>query len=163
LARQGRVSRKAVLTAAACSLLVAVGGCGGGEGVAENTTVTAYVEKPLCAAAERELARQGNRAGDLHVQVVCLPSVRSDSKLNLATAGANARRATQDSTTVAYLEPPDPAAARFTHPILETASIAWISRSSGKAAMARLLHAIEASSSGSRESVREALRKTSPV
>jgi len=161
LARQGRGSCKAALTAAACALLVAAVGCGEGEGVAENTTVTAYVEKPLCAAAERELARQGNRAGDLHVQVVCLPNVRSDSKLNLASAGANSRRATQDSTTAAYLEPRDPAAARFTHPILETAGIAWISSSSGTTAMARLLRAIRESSSGPlRESVREALGRT---
>jgi hypothetical protein len=144
-----------------CAVAAALTGCGEGEGVASDATVTAYVEAPLCAGARRELAHKGHRVGDLQVRAICLPSIQSDSKLNLAAAGANARRATEDSTTIAYLEPRDPAAARFTHPILESVEIAWISRSSGKAAMARLLQVIEAANTGSlRESVREALRKT---
>jgi hypothetical protein len=95
------------------------------------------------------------------VQAACLPSARSRTKLNLATLGANARRATEDSTTVAYLEASDPAAARFTHPILETAEVPWISASSGKVAMARLLELIEASGPGSlRQSLREELHES---
>jgi len=62
---------------------------------------------------------------------------------------------------VAYLEAPDPRAARFTHPILETAEVPWISESSGEAAMARLFELIEAADSGSlRQSLREALGQT---
>jgi hypothetical protein len=129
--------------------------------VAKDATVTAYVEAPLCAGAKLELAKQGNRAGELHVQAKCLPSSRSRGKLKLATLGASARRATEDSTTVAYLEASDSRASRFTHPILETAEIPWVSASSGKAAMARLLRLIEASGSGSlRASIQEALRET---
>ena len=95
------------------------------------------------------------------MQAACLPSARSHAKLNLATLGANARRATEDSTAVAYLEASDPAAARFTHPILETAEVPWISGSSGNAAMARLLELIEASGSGSlRQSLREELHES---
>jgi hypothetical protein len=150
-----------VLAVVGSVVLVAAGGCGGEEGVAESATVTAYVEAPLCAGAKQELARQGNRAGELYVQAICLQSPRSHNKLNLSTLGANARQATEDSTTVAYLEAFDPRAARFTHPILETAEIPWIASSSGKAAMGRLLHLIEASGSGSlRASIREALRET---
>lgn len=153
------VLRKAVVTAA-CTLVAvaAIGGCGE-EGVAEDATVAAYVEAPLCVAAKQELASHGGHAEDLKVRAVCLPSGRDGERLSLATLGANARQATEDSTTVGYLEAPDPAAARFTHPILESAGIAWISRSSGKTAMADLLQAIEsAGSSGSlRESVRNAL------
>lgn len=142
------------------AVAVAVGGCGGGEGVSADATVTAYVAAPLCLEAQRELARQGG-AGDLHVKAICLPNARSASKLNLATVGANARRATEDSTTVGYLEASDPRIARFTHPILETASIAWISSSSGKAAMAKLLKTIRNSDTGSlRESIREELNET---
>jgi hypothetical protein len=155
------VSRKAVM-AAACVLAVAiaVAGCGGGEGVSKDATVTAYVAAPLCVGARAELAREGDRAGDLHVKAICLPNARSASKLNLATVGADARRATEDSTTVGYLEAADPRIARFTHPILESASIAWISSSSGKAAMAKLLRAIEAADTGSlRESIREDLNE----
>jgi hypothetical protein len=62
---------------------------------------------------------------------------------------------------VAYLEASDPAVARFTHPILETAEVPWIAGSSGKAVMARLLKLIEASGSGSlRQSLREELHES---
>jgi hypothetical protein len=136
-------------------------GCGGGEGVSKDATVTAYVEAPLCAGAKQELAKQGSRAGELRVQAICLPTARSHDKLKLSTLGANARRATEDSTAVAYLEASDPRASRFTHPILETAEIPWISGSSGKDAMAQLLRLIEASGSGSlRASIQEALHET---
>ncbi|HET7484752.1 MAG TPA: hypothetical protein VFJ64_05180, partial [Solirubrobacterales bacterium] len=125
-----------------------------------DATVTAYVEAPLCIGAKQELAKQGNRAGELRVQAICLPTPRSHDKLELSTLGANARRATEDSTAVAYLEASNPQSARFTHPILETAEIPWVSGSSGKAAMARLLKLIEASGSGSlRASIREALHE----
>jgi len=94
------------------------------------------------------------------VRAVCLSSATEGTKLDLATVGANARRATEDSTAVAYLEAPDPRAARFTHPILETAEIPWIASSSGKAAMANLLRLIEASGSDSlRQSIRDDLNQ----
>jgi hypothetical protein len=124
-------------------------GCGGAEGVSSGATVTAYVVPPLCAEAERELEREKGRAGDLRVKAVCLPSIESHGHLQLAIVGSNARRSTEDSTAVAYLEAPGKAS-RFTHPILETAEIPWIESSSGKTAMARLLRAIDhAGSSGS--------------
>ena len=143
---------------ACCGLVIA--GCGS-SGVSKDATVTAYVEAPLCVAAKRELAKHGGRAGDLRVQAVCLASPHEAKKLSLATLGANARRATEDSTAVAYLEAPDPGASRFVHPILETAEVPWISASSGAAAMSRLLTLIPNASSGSlRESLREELNET---
>jgi hypothetical protein len=146
-----------MLAATACALLVAGAGCGEGEGVAEGATVTAYVAAPLCDEAKRELEREGARAGDVRVRILCLPSVESGGRLALATVGANARHATEDSTTVGYLEAPS-SAARFSRPILEEAGIASIDGSSGKAAMTRLLSAIrEADPSSLRESVREAV------
>jgi len=158
--RLSSVSRKAVL-AVACALLIGAAGCGSGTGVSENATVTAYVEAPLCAAAKQELVRHDGRAGDLRVQAVCLPTPSEAKKLNLATLGANARRATEDSTSVAYLEAPDPRAARFTHPILETAEIPWISETSGATAMSRLLKLVESADSGSlRNQLREALNES---
>ncbi len=157
--RSSYVLRKA-LAPAVCGLLAAVAGCGGGEGVSKDATVTAYVEASLCAGAKQELVKKGDRAGELHVRAICLQNSRSQDKLKLSTLGANAREATEDSTTVAYLEASDLRASRFTHPILETAEIPWISGSSGKAAMARLLKLIEASGPGSlRASIREALRE----
>lgn len=150
--------RKAVAAVAACVLLAALAGCGESEGVAEGATVTAYVVEPLCAEAERELERQRGRAGGLRVQAVCLPSPRSPKKLDLSAIGANARRAAEDSTAVAYVEALDPPANRFSEPILDAAEIPGIYESSGKAAMTSLLRAIESSDSGSlRESVGESL------
>ncbi len=153
------VGWRTAMVVAACGLLVA--GCGAGSGVSEDATVTAYVEASLCAAAKQELQAQDGRAGDLRVRAVCLPSPHGAKKLNLATLGANARRATEDSTAVAYLEAPDPRAARFTHRILETAEIPWIAASSGTVAMQRLLKLIDSAGSGSlREQLREALHQT---
>lgn len=123
--------------------------------------MTAYVEASLCPEAKQELVKHGGRAGDLRVQAICLPSPREAKRLSLATLGANARRATEDSTSVAYLEAPDPKASRFVHPILETAQVPWISASSGAAAMSRLLALIPDASSGSlRQSLREELNET---
>jgi hypothetical protein len=156
-----RWAARAASTAAivVCGGLLVVG-CGS-SGVSKGATVTAYVEAPLCDAAKGELAKHGGRAGDLRVRAVCLPSPHAAKKLSLATLGANARRATEDSTAVAYLEAPDPKASRFVHPVLETAEVPWISASSGKAAMSRLLTLIPDADSGSlRESLREELNES---
>jgi len=129
--------------------------------VAEDATVAAYVEAPLCAEAKQELGRHDGRAGDLRVNAVCLPGATEGPKLDLATLGANARRAAEDSTAVAYLEALDPRAARFTHPILEIAEIPWIASSSGKAAMAELLELISEAGSGSlRSSLQDKLNES---
>ncbi len=158
--RPSSILRKAVLVAA-CVLLVGAAGCGGGTGVSEDATVTAYVEDPLCVTAKRELAEHDGRAGDLRVRAVCVPSPHEAKKLNLATLGANARQATEDSTSVAYLEALDPRASRFVHPILETAEVPWISEDSGAAAMAHLLKLLESADSGSlREHLREDLHES---
>ncbi len=150
---------KAAALFASLTLLTSIVGCGD-EGVAEDATVTVYVEAPLCVAAGQELASQGGRAGEVRIRAICLPSAREGQELNLAALGANARRATEDSTAIAYLEPDDPATARFTHPILESADIGWISTDTGKAAMARVIQAVDgANSSSLRESVREELEK----
>lgn len=114
-----------------------------------GATVTAYAEASLCSAAKKELAQQGGEAGDIRVRAVCLPNPYEAVKLNLSTVGANARRATEDSTAVAFLEAPDPRASRFTHPILETAEIPWIANDSGAAAMAQLLKLISETDAGS--------------
>jgi hypothetical protein len=158
-------ARALLVFVVAGALLLALASCGEDTGVAEGATVTAYVVQPLCAEAERELARHRGRAGELRVRAICLPSPRSPKtspkdaeKLDLARIGANARRATEDSTTVAVLEPLDKQASRFSTPILETAEIGSLATSSGSIGMQRLLRAIEDSDSGSlRKSVRDAL------
>jgi branched-chain amino acid transport system substrate-binding protein len=139
--------------------LLVASGCGGADGLADGAIVTTYVTAPLCAEAERELAKHGGRAGDVRVRAICLPSAESDGKLDLALIGANARRATEDSSTIGYIGEPTRAASRFSEPILESAGIPQLSEGSGAAAMRKLLNAVaEAGSSGSlRESMYDAL------
>jgi branched-chain amino acid transport system substrate-binding protein len=140
---------------------VLLAGCGEGSGAEEGTAITAYVEAPLCGEAERELARDGSEAGDLKVRVSCLPQVRKGGKLDLSQIGANARRATEDSSSIAYIAEPDKRASSFSFPILEEADIPQLTSSSGSAAISRLLRAIEESNeAGSlREAVAEGLAK----
>lgn len=148
--------RKAMLAAAVSALIVGGVGCGEGEGVAEDATVTAYVAAPLCAGAKRALEGEDGRAGSVRVRAICLPDIRRGTRLSLAVVGANARRATEDSTTVAYIELP--ATPSFSRPIVEAAGIPVIRSKAGATAMDRLLGAIgEADSGALRDSVREAL------
>ncbi len=151
---------KALAATALAALLLVASGCGEGEGVAEDATVTAYVDARLCAGAKQELSSHNGRAGSLGVRAVCLPGATEGKKLELATLGANARRATEDSTAVAFLEAPNPRAARFAHPILETAEIPWLTASSGQKAMAQLLELIPETDSGSlRRSLQDKLNE----
>jgi hypothetical protein len=143
------------------AVAVAVAGCGQADAVGENALVTAYVAEPLCKGAQRELAAQRGRAGELRVRAVCLPDPHGAERLDLTRIGANARRATEDSTSVAYLERLDPPANRFAEPILEAAELAGVYRGSGRAAMSELLAAIRTWDGGPlRASVRDAAARS---
>lgn len=132
------------------------GGCGEGAGVARDATLSVYVEAPLCAGAQRELASAGGRAGSFHVALVCLRGGEAGGRLDLAAIGAGARRASEDAATIAYLGAP--ATRRFSRTILEAPGIPALSAGSGGAGMARLLAAIgEADPDSLRDSVSAAL------
>lgn len=102
-----------------------------------------YAERPVCGGAKRELARSGRSAGGVRVRVVCLERVEGPGRLDLAAIGANARRASEDSASVAYLAAPRPAAIRFSRPILESAQIPQLTNPSGAAAMKKLLQVVD--------------------
>ncbi len=119
-------------------------GCGGGGGVEEGATVSIYVAAPLCAGAKREMSRHGEPVGSVRVRVVCLPGARGGGGIDIAVIGANARRATEDSSAVGYIGETSPEATKFSSTIVESAGIAQVPGTSGDAAMARLLGAIEA-------------------
>jgi branched-chain amino acid transport system substrate-binding protein len=154
---------------AAAVAAIAAAGCGSGEGVAEGARLTIYVSAPLhggraaegrrlCAEAQREL-RSHPRAGDARLRAVCLDDTGPGGRWRAARVGANARRALEDSSTVAYIGEPEPAAARFSAPILESAGIAQLTGESGGRAARKVAAAIRAGGSGSpREAVLEALR-----
>lgn len=144
----------------AAGLICALGvGCGEGEGAADGATVTAYVEAPLCdGASPRVVAVAGEGGETTRVRFACLPDPRGERGLDLATIGANARRASEDSATVAFLEAASPAVNRFSHPILEAAGIGWVTSSSGNRAMQQVLDAVASSDPNSlRGDVRETL------
>ncbi len=153
-----------------CVLGLGLLGCGAGGGVASGALVTVYISAPLhgeaagvgtalCSGARRELARSHARAGRLRVRAVCLNDSGASGHWSLAAVGANARRASEDSTTVGYIGEPEAAARRFSHPILAAAGIAQVGGKTGAAAMASLLAALraEAGSDEVRESVRARL------
>jgi hypothetical protein len=129
-------------------------GCGGSSGVEEGATVDVYAGAAVCAGAKDELARAGEEAGSVRVRVVCAAPVETGDRLDLATVGANARRAVEGSATVAYLEAPGPAI-RFTRPILDEAEVALIVGRSGARGVAAILDAL--GSRGGGESPREAV------
>jgi hypothetical protein len=133
-------------------------GCGGSEGVDPGAEVTVYVVPPQCEGAKRVLDRFGDRAGELRVKSICLEDAQAGGRLNLATVGANARRAVEDSSTVGYIEAPGPGV-RYSVPILEEAKIAVVENGSGATSMGQLLEAIKAAgtASGLREAVGDEL------
>ena len=129
------------------ALALLLAGCGSG-GAAAGATVSVYVAAPLCGEARAELAKRGAKAGEVKVRTVCLPAVEFDGKTDLAVAGRDARSATEDSTAVAFLEAPGPAA-RFSDSIVEAADIAWIGSGSGATAVRRVFRALEQAGSSS--------------
>jgi hypothetical protein len=121
-------------------------GCGQG-GAASGATVAVYAAAPLC----REARAGGGTAGDLQLRVVCLAPYGTGG-VDLAAAGAAARRAIEDSSSVAFLEAPGPAA-RFSRSIVEAAGVAWVETSSGSTAMHRIRRALQGSPSSPRQAV----------
>lgn len=121
--------RRALFITLACVTGALTVGCGE-EGVSSGATVTVYVSgESLCKGARQELNSSNGRAGSFHVRMVCL-----NDPGTLAATGANARRATEDSSTVGYIGEPNT--------IVDAAGIAQISTSSGRDAMALVLGAI---------------------
>ena len=132
-------------------------GCGGGGDVAEHAPVHVYVSVPLsgteaavgeraCAELRGALSRAESDGEGLpvEVRVTCLDDSGGAPRWTLAAVGANARAATEDSTTVAYVGELDPAASRFSETILEAAGIAQLPAADARAAAAKLIDAIRA-------------------
>ncbi|HKO37631.1 MAG TPA: hypothetical protein VJU14_04615 [Solirubrobacterales bacterium] len=126
----------------------AVAGCGE-EGAQEGAELTVYVSAPgqrLCAEARAEA--QGKRtAGEHTLRVVCLATGSKDGG-TLARVGGNARRATEDSTTVAFLGEPDRETRKQSQPILASAEIGQLGELSGREAIKAVIAAIDEGDSG---------------
>jgi hypothetical protein len=133
-------------------------GCGEG-GAAEGATVRIYVSAPLhgdeaaagrrvCEGARAGAARVGDEVEDLRLEVLCLDAAGRAGRWTLAQVGANARRATQDSSAVAYVGEPDPRAREQSRPIVDAAEIAELGGVSGREAVASVIEAIREGDSG---------------
>jgi hypothetical protein len=143
----------AIAALAAAGLMT---GCGEG-GAEEGARLNVYVSAPLhgaeaevgrtvCDEARQAASRVGEPGG-FELRVVCLDAAGLGGRWTLAQVGANARRATEDSTAVAYLAEPERAARRQSLPIVEAAGIAELGGLSGKEAVAKVATAIEESDS----------------
>lgn len=128
------------------AVAAALAGCGAG-GAESGATVSVYAVAPLC----KEAQRGAGAVGDLEVRVVCLPP-RGRGDAALAAAGADARRATEDSSSVAFLEAPGPTA-EFSQSIVEAADVTWLRTTSGATAMQRIVKALEGDDSSPRKAV----------
>src|SRR5262245_56314417 len=95
----------------------------------------------LCAEAKETLAGVDGGAGDVRIRWLCLDASGPAGPWTLAQVGANARRAVEDSTAVAYIGEPDGHARRQSQPILEEAEIAEAAPDSGRSAMRQILAA----------------------
>ena len=139
MARWGR----GVLLLLGAVLAVAAVGCGE-EGAEEGAELTVYVSAPgqrLCDEARAE-AQGVKTAGDHTLRVVCL-DVGPKGGGTLAKVGSNARRATEDSTTVAYIGEPDRETRKQSQPILGTAEIAQLGEFDGREAIKTVIAAID--------------------
>ena len=121
---------------------VVLGGCGSASGVEEGAEVTVYAEAGLCREAQALVERSPEVEG-VTVGVSCLsPTKEGGGEVDLAAVGADARRAVEDSTSVAYLAPRGPAN-EYSEPILDEAEIALIRDSSGSRALQKVLNALD--------------------
>jgi hypothetical protein len=125
------------------ALAVGVAGCGEEGGAGGEAVGTVYVSSPdrlLCDEA-REQASQGKGGEEPELRVVCLDA-GPKGEWTLAQVGANARRATEDSTAVAYVGEPERKARRQSQPILEAAGIATFGSANGREAVAEVRAAL---------------------
>jgi branched-chain amino acid transport system substrate-binding protein len=123
---------------------VAVAGCAGDETVQGEGPVTVYVSLPLRGAsgadgqdaadgAEMALADAGGEAAGREVRAVALDDTEgtgANARWTPERAAANARQATQDSTSIAYIGDFESGATRSSLPITNEARLLQVSPAS---------------------------------
>jgi branched-chain amino acid transport system substrate-binding protein len=133
-----------VAGAAAVAVGIASGCASPGSGIQPGEQVTVYVSMPLRGPERSEgrdaadgarlaLADARGRVGDLRVRAVYLDDTSGRgrrARWSPATAAANARRAAEDSTAIAYVGDFDSGATRFSLPITNEARMLQVSPAS---------------------------------
>ena len=160
MARFGARSSRPALFAAVLFLFAvfaAVPGCGSeGPPGSDAAIPSIYVTPPLCAGAKKAFDANPQPGGE-SVSLVCLDYLISGH--SLASISAGARRATENSATIAYIGEQDRKSVDFARPILEAAGIGDVDTRDGEAAMKVVLRAVRESAGDDdlRGSVREKL------
>jgi len=129
-----RLRRMSGVVAAAAAAGALAAGCGGGGGDPElSIYLSSPLRGPLAAdgrdvadGARLALADAGREAGGVDVRLRVLDDAGSGGS-EAALAGANARRATEDSTAIAYLGELDSGTTRTSLPITNEAGLLQIS------------------------------------
>ncbi|MGZ5308579.1 MAG: hypothetical protein ACXWDQ_02580 [Solirubrobacterales bacterium] len=184
-----------LLRAASLALVIGIAGCGGssGGGVGKGEgPLTVYLSVPLTGAraaqgqaiadgATGELAKAGGRAGGHPIELVVLDDTGGGARWTPVATGANARRATEDADSIAYIGELDKDATATSLPITDRAEIPQVvltappagvdvdnvvelppksNANPGAAAMALVLTAIEraGSKAGDRSTMLDELR-----
>jgi ABC-type branched-subunit amino acid transport system substrate-binding protein len=134
-----------LIAVAALAALLALSGCSTpGSGIQAGEHVTVYVSIPLRGAeaidgrdvvrgARLALGDAHGRVGELEVRAVYFDDTAARGRAarwDQATAAANARRATEDSTAIAYVGDFDSGASRSSLPITNEARILQVSPAS---------------------------------
>ena len=126
------------LLVGALALLVCLPGCGDDGGGGGGGTVSVYVSVPLTgpradegravrAGAREALADADSRAGDLEVRAVFMDDTGRTGRWDMATTGANARRAVEDASAVGFIGDLDSGATRISLPITNQAGLVQVS------------------------------------
>lgn len=140
--------------AAGALLTVLAGGvaaCGTGGGIGSGARVNVYVSVPLRGpsgpdgrdvgrGARMALADAGGRVGDLGVRAVYLDDTAgagASARWSAPQVGRNARRATEDSTAIAYLGDFESGATRVSEPITNQATLLQVSPASSAVDLTR--------------------------
>jgi hypothetical protein len=138
------LQRRALL--ALLLLAAGVAGCDSETSAEEGeATLTIYVSAPLTGpgqavadGAEEALADAGGEVGGFEVAAEYLDVAgRNETRFDAVTAGANARTATEDSTTIAYIGELDSGASRTSVPITNSAGILQVAPGSGASDLVR--------------------------
>jgi len=159
---------------AAGAVLAALAGCASTARIRPGEHVTVYVSAPLSgpqaargraavAAARRALARERGRLRRPAVRVVYMDDAKPGAAWDQVAVAANARRATEDSTAVAYVGELARPATRISRAITDQAGLLQVAPVGGPA-MAQVLRAIHAArpDGDTREAVKDAWNPLPP-
>jgi hypothetical protein len=135
---------------AAAVLALAAVGCGADSGEEQGeATLAIYVSAPLTGpgrgdgqkvaqGARQALSKAGGEAAGYDVTAEYLDGAgRNETRFDPVIAAANARTATEDSTTIAFIGEPDSGATRTSLPITNSAGILQVAPGSGASDLVR--------------------------